>query len=153
MFDFVLVLNFCEIIDGLFIGINLCLVDLDYWYFFGCLKKWDWMEVEFEDYFKWYLLLDYVGLDWKWWIVFKGNWFIWDLICYFEIDGKLGLLLVEVKVYYVEMCEKNKRSKVDKKNDWFIVNDFSIWFWFVEMNFELGDMGFGCFYFFVDYDY
>ncbi|MBR9800462.1 hypothetical protein GYB59_01610 [bacterium] len=153
MLDLVSDSNFREIIDELLIGTNSRLADADHRHPSGRSKKRDWTEVELEDYLKRHPLPDYSGLDRKWWIAFKGNRPTWDLICHLEIDGKLGLLLVEAKAHHAEMSEKNKKSKVDKKNDRSIANDLSIRLRLAETSLALGDVGLGHFLLSADHDY
>ena len=71
------------------------LADEDHRHTSGRSKKRYRNEVELEDYLKRNPLPDYVGLDRKWWIAFKGNRPTWNLICHLEFNPKPGLLLVD----------------------------------------------------------
>jgi len=153
MLDFVSASNFREMVDGLLEGTDFRLAEPDCRHPIGRLKKKDWTETVLEDYLRQHPLPDYVGLNRKWWMPFKGNRPNWDLICHITVDEKPGLLIVEAKAHHGEMSEKNSKSKVDKKNDRSVANDLSIRLRLAEANIGLSKLKMGEFQLSADHDY
>lgn len=153
MLDLVSASNFREIMNGLLVGTDACLAQDECRHPCGRLKKREWTEVEIEDYLKRYPLPGYSGLNRRWWIAFKGNRPTWDLLCHAQIDGQAGLLLVEAKAHFGEMCEKDSKSPVDRKNDRSVANDLSIRLRLAEASLGLTELGLGSFRLSADHDY